>query len=118
MPGVRPGRRVTSSPISEIKKVIDPVQITVTEADFSHNQVEVGTTAVQLTGTSTPCKKGVLVKALSTNGDKVYVGKSGVTTGTGYELIAEDTVTIEVDNVNKVYAIAGAASQKVSWIGV
>ena len=118
MPGVRPGRRTSLTSISQLKKIIDPVKITVTEADFSHNQQTVGTTAVQLTAASTPCTEGVLVKALTTNGDLVYVGKSGVTTGTGYELTAGETVTIETDNANKVYCIAGAAGQKVCWIGV
>ena len=133
MPGIRPGRRITAEPIEALQKVVEPIgqkniagsQVNPatedslkTQADFSHNQTTVGTTAVQLTATSTPCKKGVLAKALSTNGDKVYVGKSGVTTGTGYELTAGETVAIEVDNVNKVYAIAGAAGQVVCWIGV
>ena len=116
--GIRPGRRTSSTPISEIKKVIEPVKITLTEADFAHNQQTVGVAQVQLVAASTPCKKGVLVKALSTNTDKVYVGKTGVTTATGYELTAGETITIEADNANKVYLIAGAAGQKVCWVGV
>ncbi len=88
------------------------------QTDFNHGQTTVGTTAVQLIAASTACKKGVLVKALSTNTGMVYHGKNGVTAGDGYELTAGETVVVEVDNVNKVYVIASAADQKVCWIGV
>lgn len=89
-----------------------------TQSDFFHNQTSIETEATQLIEASTPCVKGVLVKALSTNTDKVYVGKSGVTTANGYELTLGETVTIEVDDVNKVYAIAASGTQKVAWVGV
>lgn len=116
--GLAPRRVVKSEPIKELEKIVQPVAIVDTQADFSHNQTTIGTEAVQLIAASTPCKKGVLVKALSTNSGIVYVGKTGVTTGTGYELTAGEVVMIEADNVNKVYGIASAADQKVCWIGV
>lgn len=126
--GISPRRVIT-----DLKKIIEPVasknkaekQINPAtedtlkaQTDFNHGQTDVGTTAVQLTETPTACVKGVLVKAFSTNSGIVYLGKSGVTVDNGYELTAGETVVVEVDNVNKVYVIASAAGQKVSWIGV
>jgi hypothetical protein len=127
----RPGRRTELAPISEIKKVAEPIEIAdaggvninpakedtlKAQADFSYGQTTIGTTEVQLPAAA--CVKGVLVKALSTNTGIVYIGKTGVLATTGYELTAGEAVTIEVDNVNKLFAIADTADQKVSWIGV
>ena len=88
------------------------------QPDFAHGQTIVSTIETQLAVISIPCKKGVLVKALSTNTDIVYVGKSGVTADTGYELTAGEAVSFEVDDVNKVFAVASVAGQRVCWIGV
>ena len=94
---------------------------------FSHGRKSsIGTTALQLTATSTAVRRGVLVKASNENGtNKIYVGNSsGVTAdsadGTdGYELGTGEAVVIEVDDANKVYVIADAgAANKVFWLGL
>jgi len=86
-------------------------------SSFSHGQVTVGITAVQLPSAS--AVKGVLVKAHKDNTGKVYVGNSStVTTSTGFELAAGEAVVIEVDNANRIWVIADAADQKISWIAV
>jgi len=79
---------------------------------FAHNQTSVGTSAVQLaSNTST---KGVLVKAKSTNTGIIYVGNSsGVTSSTGFELLAGEAVLVPVNNSNLIYCIASASSQAV-----
>ncbi len=82
-------------------------------------QVTVGTSAVQLDATGTATKFGVLVKALDGNAGTVYVGASGaVTTGTGYELGAGESVFLPVNNTNLIWALSSQASQKVSIVGV
>ena len=122
-----------TEPIKELTRIKEPIgqrdtagkpinpateDTLVAQPDFAHGQTTVGTIETQLITISTPCKKGVLVKALSTNTGVVYIGKSGVATTSGYELTAGEAVTIEVDNVNKVFGIADTAGQKVSWVGV
>lgn len=81
----------------------------------------IGTSAVQIIATSTPAKIGVVVKAANSNTGTVYIGNStGVTAGTtdatdGFELAGGESVTIDIDNVNKLYAIGSASGQKVYW---
>ena len=128
-----PRVKTTSEPISEIVRVTEPVgqrdkagepinpateDTLAAQPDFAYGQITVGTTETQLTTVSTPCRKGVLVKAISTNTGIVYIGKTGVTTISGYELTAGEAVSIEIDNVNKIFAIASVAGQGVCWIGV
>jgi len=79
---------------------------------FAHTQTSVGTSAVQL-GNNTAIK-GVLVKAKSTNTGIIYVGNSsGVTSSTGFELLAGEAVLVPVSNSNLIYCIASASSQSV-----
>ncbi|OYT30289.1 MAG: hypothetical protein B6U94_06970 [Thermofilum sp. ex4484_79] len=85
---------------------------------FSHGQVDVGTSAVQLTSSSTPCKFGVVIKADDDNSGNVYIGGSGVTTSNGFRLKAGQGISFEIDDASKVYAIADSTGQKVHWIAV
>lgn len=83
--------------------------------------------AEALTVASTRCKRGVLVKASSSNSGVVYVGNSDVTAngasnsaeGTdGYELAAGESVSIENKYVKNIYVVASATNQNVFWICV
>jgi len=60
----------------------------------------------------------VTVKALSTNTVAVYVGATGCTVAAGFELLAGESISLDVDNLNLVYCISGNASQVVRYIGV
>jgi len=85
---------------------------------FVYNQVDVGTTAVQLRSASFLCHFGAMVKADNDNSSDVYVGDSDVTTSNGLRLVAGESITIEVADVSRLYAVANAASQKVIYVGV
>jgi len=78
---------------------------------------DIDAAAEQLTSTSTPLRSGVTIKALPGNSDQIYIGAVGVTITTGIPLDADQSVFLEIDNLNKVYAIGGAANQGVSWLG-
>jgi len=83
----------------------------------------IGTTAVQITTTSIPSVFGVLVVADDANTDKVYVGPKGVTAGTadatdGIPLSPGESVTIEIDDANKVYVISPTAGQRVFFMAI
>ena len=97
-------------------------QIVAFEFDHGRNS-DVDTTAEQLTATSVRCSRGVVVKAANSNTGTIYVGNSDVTANSadatdGFELGAGESVTIEVDDVNKLYVIASAANQVVYWLTV
>lgn len=83
----------------------------------------IGTSVVQISSSTTYLNKGILVKAAKANSGTVYVGSSGVTAGTtdatdGFELGAGESIFIETDRLDRVYAIASASSQKVFWVAV
>lgn len=79
-------------------------------------QQSVGTSQVQLP--SNQIYLAVTIKASNANSGTVYVGVTGVTTSTGFELGAGEGVSIPIDNTDKIYLIASASSQTVSYIGV
>ncbi len=67
---------------------------------------------------SAACTRGVWVEALSTNTVSVYVGPSGVTTGTGLELQPGDREFFPVDNANRLYAITGTTTQNLRLLAL
>ena len=84
----------------------------------------VGTSAAQITSTSTPAKR-VLVKAANANTGLIYVGKDTVTntTGsnnltTGYQLAADQEVLVICPDgdLSNVYIIASVADQDVTFM--
>lgn len=100
---------------------VDIASIIESQATFScFAKSSISTTAVQLTSSSVPANKGVLIKASNSNTGTVYVGaSSSVTRGTtdatdGLELGAGEAVTVEANNANLIYLIASAAGQRVS----
>ena len=54
--------------------------------------------------------RGVTLKARSGNNGKIFIGLTGVTTSTGFELNAGDSVSIPVSNSNLIYARADTDS--------
>jgi len=67
---------------------------------------------------STQAISSVTVKALSTNTAIVYVGKTGCTTANGFELLAGESVSLDIDNLVDVFVISGSAAQVVRYIAV
>jgi len=85
-------------------------------SNFVAGQTSVGLTQVQLP--NNPVYMSVTVKANNANSGTVYVGLTGVTTSTGFELGAGESVSLPVDNTNRIFVIASAASQTISYVGV
>lgn len=53
---------------------------------------------------------GVVLTNLSTSTNDLYVGPSGVTSGTGYKLIPGQSISFGVTNTNAIYVIAPTGS--------
>lgn len=90
---------------------------------FFHGSRTVGVTQVQLIASSIPVQKGIVIKASNSNTGNIYVGNTGLTINTaeatdGFELGPGESLTIEPDNVSKVYLISDAASQRVYFVSV
>lgn len=99
---------------------VDVTSSVTSSLDHGSN-LDIDTTAEQITSTSFACKFGVTVKADITNTGIIYVGNSDVTAGStaatdGFPLSAGETLTLEVNNPNLLYAIASANNQKIFWV--
>lgn len=94
--------------------------------ELRHDQIEVGLTAIQLTNLAFKFKRGVLLRAFGPGDDventaPVYVGGPRVDPESGLPLLPGQSVVIPVENPDKVYLVASAASvgvQRVAWMGV
>jgi len=78
-------------------------------------QTTVGTSAVAI-GSSQAIKAGVTVTADPDNTNDIWVGPTGVTTGTGKRLRPGQSVFVQVANIATVFAISDAAAQAIDYI--
>lgn len=85
------------------------VTASTTSAVVNVGQKTVNTTPVQLSGSSTVPTNGIIVKALSTNLASIFVGPSGVTTSTGYELVAGEAISFTC-NLNTLYIVSATST--------
>lgn len=79
--------------------------------------VTVGTSAAPLRTDSVRPRHGVVLRGDPDNGGTVYVGFSEeVTTGTGFPLLAGESLNLEVEDLKQVYFIASEANQVIRWV--
>lgn len=74
-------------------------------------------TQVSLVAVVTDCKS-VTVKAKTTNTGFIYVGASSVSSSDGFILSAGDTVSLDINDVSKVYIDASVNNEGVSFLYV
>lgn len=92
-----------------------PNAVATTSAVVNVGQKAVSTTAVQVSASSTLPTNGILIEALSTNSASIFIGGSGVTTSTGFEL-SPGQVCPFTCNLNTLYIISVASTtDRVSW---
>lgn len=80
-----------------------------------------GKTTVTTAGTSVVLASStsivsVTVRALSSNTNKIYVGSSSVSSTNGFQLSPQETVSLDINNLNKVYIDADTNGEGVTWI--
>ena len=63
----------------------------------------------------TQAAKNVCIKTLIAGTQAVYYGPAGVTISTGQELSAGDASCMALDNVNRIFVIAGGTGSTVAW---
>ena len=79
-------------------------------------QQAVGTSAIQLSNNA--LNYSVTVKSMDANTASIFVGVSGVTTSNGFELGAGESISLSVDNTNRLFVIASDINQKICVIGI
>lgn len=77
--------------------------------------VAVGTTAVQLPATGAG---RIIVRAAGGNTGTVTLGGSGVTSLGGLTLSAGQSQTLDLNNLNMLYAIASGAGQSLEYLAL
>lgn len=96
----------------------DPLPVTTAPA----GTVATGATTVTTAGTAVQLPAGaalsVTVRALSTNAGTIYIGPVGVTTATGFPLSAGDALSMDIANLNLLYANADVSGDKVRYLRV
>ena len=65
---------------------------------------------------STTAIKSVTVRAKSVNTGLIYVGSSIVASSNGFQLSAGETVSIDIDNLSKVYIDSAVNGEGVSYV--
>lgn len=77
--------------------------------------VSIAGTRVQLSTTSTGCKK-VLISAKQGNTGDMWIGGSTVAANRGKRLVPMQDVWIAIDNLNKVYVDAATGGDGVEYV--
>jgi hypothetical protein len=82
---------------------------------ISSGQVTVGTTRVQIDGTSTSPFQLTLHNS-GTN--SIYLGNSSVTKDDGFNLHTNSTLTISLPPLTTLFAVSASGSHELSWMRV
>ena len=95
---------------SKVTEIVRPTK-------FVNGSKALTSTAAALTS-STTIKVGVHIKSPLTNTDTIYIGSSTLLTspGDGYPLEPGESIFIEIDNPNKIYARCPVNAQTVTYI--
>lgn len=79
---------------------------------FQTSQYSIGTSAVQITPTPMPNRSSIGFKAIATSTNAIWIGNSaGVTVSTGYPLFNHDTLEMDLEGGETIYAISSAVGQ-------
>lgn len=78
------------------------------------NRIVVGTTATLIFTAPLAGNSRVLIR--NPSAVSVYVGPSGVTTATGFEIAAGDSIGINLSYGDTIYGVVAASTQTVYWI--
>lgn len=84
---------------------------------FATGQLAV-TAVAQALGSATSYKNGVVLTNMSSSSTSVFVGPSGVTTTTGFELQVGSSIILPIQDISTIYAIASAVGSRVSYLGL
>ena len=87
-------------------------------ATVYHGKTTVTTAGTEVTlASSQALTAGVTIKALSSNTGLIYVGLNPVTSATGFELNAKESVFIEVANLTTLYIDSAVNGEGVTYLG-
>jgi len=83
----------------------------------SHAKTTVTTSGTRVQLASNACKS-IVIKALSTNLGKIFVGSVTVSSANGFQLSAGDTVALDISNSNVIYIDAETNGEGISFLTI
>ena len=115
--GVTPLMGAGNTGTGSLRVTIASDQATLPVTQGALTTLETGQQAVTATAAvlATQAAKQVCIKVLTAGTQVVYYGKTGVTTTTGQELSPGDGDCMAVDNVNRIFVIAGSTGSTIAW---
>jgi len=115
---------VTNATATNLKaEVVGTGTFAVQSTEVSPTTIYNGINTVATAGTqealaSSQAVKSVTIKALSTNTGLIYVGDSSVSSTTGLQLSAGDSVSLDIANLATVYIDSAVNGEGVSYLGI
>lgn len=91
---------------------------TETSTGVGSGRVTVTTPGTQVVLGASTGLKSLTVKALSTNTGIIYIGDSGVSSSNGFELLAGDSISMDMSDTTAVYIDSTVASEGVTYFFV
>ena len=79
-----------------------------------NGQTSVGTAATALDGVHTNPSR-IIIHNLD-NTDSCYIGNSSVTITNGLELMKQETLEIQLEPLEQIYAVSTKTGHKISWL--
>jgi len=96
----------------------DPVRVPLPiKVIYGRKTVTAAGTAEPLVASYTYLQSGITITALTGNTNNVYVGDSAVGSGNGHILDADDSIFLEIRDLNTVYIDTDTNGEGVSFIG-
>lgn len=83
---------------------------------LGNNKQTVTTAGTRVQLASSTSTKTITIRALSTNTGFIYVGNIGVSASNGFQLSKDETVSLDLDNLNKIYIDSSVNSEGVTYI--
>lgn len=96
-----------------------PISGTVTVAvptTIYHAKKTVTTAGTRVALASSQAVRSVCIKALQTNAGYIYVGDTSTSSTTGFQLLAGDTISLDIANLNTVYIDSSVSGEGVTYI--
>lgn len=81
-----------------------------------HNKKTVTTAGTRVVLASSQAVRSVCIKALITNTGYIYIGDSSLSSTNGFQLLAGDTVSLDISNLNTIYIDSSVSGEGVTYI--
>lgn len=105
--------RATPVPVSGSLTVVGP---NINTSSLIVGQVSCTNSGVAYQLPEDTLTNGAYIKALAANTGKIYVGRSTLVVGSGFELSAGELIIMQTANLNEIYVLSTVNGEKICWL--